>query len=732
MAGTDLELSHAGFTVDDGVALLLLDRAGEQLNTLNPEVAGDIAAVVGEVERDPSIKALVIGSAKTDNFLAGADIRWLRSFDEPARVTEAIGSGQRLLSRIERLHTVMGKPVVAAIHGACLGGGLELAMACGMRVASNDEGRTQLGQPEVQIGLMPGGGGTQRLPRLVGIAAGLDLILTGRSVRPRTALKMGLVDEICPKEVLVDVAVARAREAIGRPTTAGDASGSTFGRITGWLSPKHLQELALEENPIGRRLLFSKAEERMLAATGGNYPAPPAILRAVKTGVEQGPEAGYAAELAEFAALVVSPEAKALIGVFLDSQALKHDTGTATQVSGRPVTKVGVVGGGLMGGGIASVNTLHAGVRTRVREVDAAAVGRALAHVRRGLDERVSRRRLSSREAVKAMQLVTGSVDWIGFEDADVVLEAVFEDLALKRSVLAEVEAVTGEDTVFASNTSSIPIGAIAEGAARPHNVIGMHYFSPVEKMPLLEVVVTPTTADEVTATCVDLGRRQGKTVIVVNDGTGFYTTRILGPYMNEVGHLLTEGARIEDIDQAMTRWGFPVGPVTLADEVGLDVGAKIGRIMEKAYGSRMAASDGFARLVGDDRKGRKNGRGFYRYEDGERKGVDPSVYDLLGITPGPSPGTDRIQERLYLHLLNEAARCLEEGILRRPADGDIGAVFGLGYPPFRGGPFVTIDRIGPAQVVDRLDALADTHGERYTPADILRQVAADGTSFRG
>ncbi|CAN5454718.1 fatty acid oxidation complex subunit alpha FadJ [soil metagenome] len=731
MTATDLSLTHVRFTVEDeGVAVALLDRSGEDLNTLNPEVASDLAAVVGEVERNPSIKALVIGSAKPDNFLAGADIRWLRAYDDPAAVVDTIGQGQRLFSRIERLHTVMGKPVVAAIHGACLGGGLELAMACAVRIASDDERRTQLGQPEVQIGLIPGAGGTQRLPRLVGIAAALDLMMTGRSVRSRTALKMALVDEICPEEVLLEVATTRARESIGRP--AEPDPPSTFGRITGWLSPKHLQELALEDNPIGRRLLFSKAEERMLAETGGNYAAPQAIIRAVRAGVEQGPDAGFAAELAEFAALAVSPEAKALIGVFLDSQALKHDPGVDTAATPRRVDKVGVVGGGLMGGGIASVNTLSAGVRTRIKEVDAAAVGRGLAHVGKGVDDRVGRRRLLPREAAKLMQLVTGSVDWSGFGDADLVIEAVFEDLALKRSVLAEVEGATGEDTIFASNTSSIPITLIAAGAARPRNVIGMHYFSPVEKMPLLEVVVTAHTADEVTATCVAFGRRQGKTVIVVRDGTGFYTTRILGPYMNEVGHLLADGARVEDIDQAMVRWGFPVGPVTLSDEVGLDVGAKIGGIMQEAFGERMAAGDGLARLVADDRRGRKNGRGFYRYEDGERKGVDPSVYDVLGVTPGPSLGTERIQERLYLHLLNEAARCLEEGILRSSRDGDIGAVFGLGYPPFRGGPFATIDRIGAAEVVARLDALTETHGERYHPAQILRNSAASGTPLRG
>ncbi len=730
MTATDLSLTHIELTADDGVAVALLDRAGEALNTVNPDLAGDLATVVSEVERDPSIKALVIGSAKRDNFLAGADIRWLQSLQEASSASDALGRGQRLFARIERLHTVMGKPVVAAIHGPCLGAGLELAMACGIRIASDDEAKTRLGQPEVRLGLIPGGGGTQRLPRLVGIAAALDLMMSGRSLRPATALKMGLVDEVCPEEVLLGVAVTRAAEAVGRPDDT--PTGSTFGRITGWLSPKHLQELALEENPIGRRLLFSKAEERMLEETGGNYPAPAAVLRAVRAGVEQGPEAGYAAELAEFATLVVSPEAKALIGLFFDTQAAKSDRVVGAEVAARQVAKVGVIGGGLMGGGIAAVNTLQAGVRTRLKEIDSARVGRTLAHVGDQVERQVSRRRLARRQADRLGHLVTGTTDWSGLADAEVVIEAVFEDLDLKRSVLAEVEALTGPDTIFASNTSSIPIADIADGCARPGNVIGMHYFSPVEKMPLLEIVVTADTSDEVTATCLELGRRQGKTVIVVNDGPGFYTSRILVPYMNEVGHLLAEGARIEEIDQAMTRWGFPVGPATLADEVGIDVGAKIGPIMERAFGSRMAPSDGFARLVADGRKGRKNGRGFYRYEDGARQGVDPTVYDLLGVTPGLPASTEEVQERLYLHLLNEAARCLEDGILRSARDGDIGAVLGLGYPPFRGGPFATIDRLGAAEVVARLSSLADRHGHRYAPTGLLRAAAESGDPLRG
>ena len=725
---SDLELDHIHFSVDDdGVATALMDRAGEAMNTLGPDLAGDLVKVIERCETDAAIKALVLGSAKPDNFLAGADIRFLQSLTDASEAVDLLGEVHVAFARLEALTTELGKPVVAAIHGACLGGGMELALAASMRIASNDEKQTQLGQPEVQLGIIPGGGGTQRLPRLIGIAAGLDLILTGRSVRPRRALKMGLVDEICPKEVLGDIAHQRALEA----AASSDGGETRLTRMRSWLSPAALQQLALEENPVGRKVLFSKAEEKMLEATKGNYPAPPAALRAVKVGIDDGLEAGYAAELAEFGELVVSPEAKALMSVFFASQALKKDRGIDSKAKARTVSKVGVLGGGLMGGGIAAVNTTRAKTPTRINEVDDAGVARGLAYVRKVLDGQVKRRRMKPADADRAMSLVTGTTDYGGYGDVDLVIEAVFEDLALKQSVLQKAEAATNEDVIFASNTSSIPISQIASAAARPKNVVGMHYFSPVEKMPLLEVIVTDQTYDSVTATVVEFGKRQGKTVIVVNDGTGFYTTRVLGPYMNEVGYLLAEGVPIEDIDSAMVAWGFPIGPVLLTDEVGIDVGAKIAKIMAAEFGDRMMPEAGFSTLVDDDRKGRKNGRGFYEYEDGEKKGVDATVYETLGVKPTTKMPRAEVQQRLALPLINEAVRCLEEGILRSARDGDIGAIFGFGFPPFRGGPFWYVDQVGADTIVAKLDEYAARFGPRFEPAQLLRDAAADGRRFR-
>ncbi|NNF68867.1 MAG: fatty acid oxidation complex subunit alpha FadJ [Acidimicrobiia bacterium] len=726
----DLELTHFEYSVDDdGVALVLIDRDGEAMNTMSPDLMMDADSVIERIENDPDVVAVVLGSAKPDNFLAGADIRWFQSLTDAETAAEMLTQGQEVINRLENLHKERGKPVVAAIHGPCLGGGMELALACSMRIASDDEGKTQLGQPEVQLGLLPGAGGTQRLPRLVGVATALDLVLTGRPVRPRKARKMGLVDEVCPVEVLLDVARRRALDAVG--TLGSEPGDGAVAGLKGLLSPERIQQLALEENPLGRKVLFQKAEQQMLETTKGNYPAPKEILQAVKVGMEQGLEAGLAFEAEAFGRLVVTPESKALRSVFFASQDLKKETWVPDGVEPVTVRKVGVIGGGLMGGGIATVTATKANTSTRIKEVDDAGAARGLGYVDTYLRGQVKRRRMTPREAERVMHLVTGTVDYAGFGNVDLVIEAVFEDLALKHAILADVEAATDEATIFATNTSSIPIADIAAAAKRPENVIGMHYFSPADKMPLLEIITTDRTADRVTATCVEFGKRQGKTVIVVNDGTGFYANRALAPYMNEVGYLLAEGVDIEHIDDTMVQWGFPVGPVTLIDEVGIDVAVKVGEIMVGAFGDRMTPAEGLDKMIADDRMGRKNERGFYRYEKGKKTEVDESVYSVLGVTPSTSMPTGEIEDRLSLQFINEAARCLEDGVLRSARDGDIGAIFGFGFPPFTGGPFMLVDRLGAAEVVKRMERLAETHGDRFQPAQILVDHAESGEPVR-
>jgi len=453
----------------------------------------------------------------------------------------------------------------------------------------------------------------------------------------------------------------------------------------------------------------------------------------VRIGILEGLEAGYAAEADRFGQLAVSSQAKALMSIFLASRELKKETGVSdASVRAHSVAKIGMLGGGLMGGGIAVVSAREAGVPVRIKEIDDAGILRGLRYVRKVLDGDVKRRRLMPNAADRLMSFVTASTDFTGWRSVDLVVEAVFEDLEIKRKVLKEVEEATSPETIFASNTSSIPITQIAEASAHPETVIGMHYFSPVEKMPLVEIITTEQTAPWVTATCVSLGKAQGKTVIVVNDGTGFYTSRIISPYMNEAAWLLTEGASIEALDGALMDFGFPVGPLTLLDEVGIDVAGKVAHILDAQFGERMRAPPAIQALHKDERRGRKNGRGFYHYEAGKKCGVDATVYQLLGESAGRrSFKKEEIQKRLALMMCNEAARCLEEGILHSARDGDVGAIFGLGFPPFLGGPFTYMDTLGASSVVSELEAYAKKHGPRFEPAQILRERARAGAKFR-
>ena len=707
--------------VQDGVAACLLDVPGEPVNTLSSEVAEELAELLRGLAKDPAVKAVVIASGKPGGFIAGAKIEMIQAVRSAAEAEALSRAGQRRMNDLERFP----KPVVAAIHGACLGGGLELALACHWRIATDDR-KTQLGQPEVQLGIIPGAGGTQRLPRLVGIAAALELILSGKSVKPRKAAKLGLVDEVVPAPILLEVARRRARELASGAVRREAPAGMKKLRKDGLGA---IQKMALEENALGRELLFREARRTLLRKSGGHYPAPEKALEAVKHGYEKGFERGLEREARLFGELAVSDVSKRLIDIFFATTALKKDSGVDdASVKPRDVRSVGVLGGGLMGSGIAFV-TAGAGIPVRVREKDDAAAAKALGNVRALLDERVKRRSIDRLERQATMRLLTSTTDWSGFERVDLVIEAVFEDLGLKREMVRAFEKVNAKG-IFASNTSSIPIGKIAEASSRPELVLGMHYFSPVQKMPLLEVIVTPRTAPDATATAVAIGKKQGKTVIVVNDGPGFYTSRVLAPYMNEAAEILLEGAPIEDIDAALTRFGMPVGPITLLDEVGIDVGAKVGKILHEAFGDRMVPPKALESVIADGRLGRKSKKGFYTY-GGKKKEVDETVYDLLpGGKRRKTLSRDEIAERVVLQLVNEAVRCLGEGILRSARDGDVGAIFGLGFPPFLGGPFRYADAIGPKALLDRVERWHDKLGDRFEPAPLLVEHARAGRTF--
>ena len=709
-AATGISLS-----VRDGVATVRYDQPDSPVNTLNTRVGPVFEQIFARIEQDATIVGAMLISGKTDSWIAGADIDELRRVTTPAEGEALSRGGQLLLNRL----AAMPKPFVAAIHGAALGGGLEIALACRYRIAT-EHPKTVLALPEVQLGLLPGAGGTQRLPRIVGLQAALDMILTGKNIRARKAWQMGLVHELVHPSILLDVAVKRVRALAG-------------GEAVTRRERKHgASEVLLEDNALGRTLVFRQARATVLQKTRGQYPAPLAAIEVIRAGYLHGEEAGLAEEARRFGELAVSDVCRELVSIFFATTSLKKDNGLSDGAMADPlrVRKIGVLGAGFMGAGIATV-AVQAGTIVRLKDASLDRVAAGWRAVREVLRERVKRRQITRLGLDDTLSLIGGTIDYSGFANADLVIEAVFEDLAIKHAVLREVQAVAPR-AIFASNTSTIPIREIAMAAAHPDRVVGMHFFSPVHKMPLLEVIVTAETSAQTTATVVAYGRQIGKTVIVVRDGPGFYVNRILAPYINESGKLLDEGASIDAIDEALVTFGFPVGPLTLLDEVGLDIAGKSGPIMAAAFGERMRSSDTLQRVIESGRLGRKAKRGFYRYDEkGKREGVDQGVYALTPASGSRTPvAVDEIQRRTVLPMLNEAVRCLEDGIIRSARDGDIGAVFGIGFPPFRGGPFRFIDALGASAVVAQLDALNVRYPGRYEPAALLRNKAISGDRF--
>ncbi|MFL6200219.1 MAG: 3-hydroxyacyl-CoA dehydrogenase NAD-binding domain-containing protein, partial [Thermoanaerobaculia bacterium] len=656
---------------------------------------------------------LVILSGKPDGFVAGADIEELQTLKEPEQVIEMLQRGHALMNRLAALPF----PTVAAIYGACLGGGLELALACRFRVAT-EHPRTKLGVPEVQLGLIPGLGGTQRLPRLIGVPAALDLILTGRQVDARKAKRLGLVDDTCHP---ADLRTAAERWARGKQKS--EPVGGFARKATDFIA----------RTPLTDRIVFDKARAGVMEKTGGHYPAPLVAVEVVREGIKLPLPRALDVEAGAFSQLVTSDTAKALMSIFFRKNEVEARAAKLAKKA-RPVGKVGVLGAGFMGAGIAQV-LAEKGTQVAMKDRDLAALGRGVSFAAERFRDRVKRRRMSEAESKIALGRIQPTVDYAPLRRVDLVIEAVFEDVGIKHAVIRETEAAAPEGLIFASNTSAIPIARLAEASRRPENVVGMHFFSPVHKMPLLEVIRHPGTSEEALATVVEVGRRMGKTVIVVGDGPGFFTTRVLSPFLNEAAWLLADGASIDQVDLAMTRWGWPVGPFALMDEVGLDVGRHVAEVMHESMGDRLAPPPVFHRMIEDKRLGRKAKRGFYLYDGEEKKKkkgsrpVDPAVYRLLDWQPA-AVSDEEIVERCWLQMLNETARCMEEGIIEDPADVDIGVIFGFGFPPFRGGLLQEADRHGLDWVVSRLEGHAARHGKRLEPAELLREMARKGERF--
>lgn len=704
----DMEKRFVRLEETDQLLIWWLDEPGKRHNALSMRTLDDLEWAYEE-SNSRGAEAVVMISAKADSFVVGADLERLREVDSASEASELSRRAHDLLRRILDSDT----PLVAAIHGPALGGGLELALACSYRLAT-DHSATKFGLPEVMLGLVPAGGGTQLLPRLVGVQQSLELMLTGKNTYPKPARKMGLIDALIHKPGLLQAAKTAARDLLnnGRPQ-----------------AKRSLQSRVLEGTRLTREFMYKKAAETAEKKTRGNYPAPAAIIECVRTGIEDGIEAGLRLEERHFGDLAVTSQSRELVRLFF---ARKRAEKNPFSDSARPVHRVGVLGAGLMGSGIAQVSAEN-GMEVVVKDQSLDFAAKARAHVYREETRNVTRHILSPFQRDQIVERVLPVDSYAPFDNVELVIEAAPENVELKQSLIRDLEAAAPDSGIFASNTSSIPIARLAEVSRRPDRLIGMHYFSPVPKIPLLEIIRTERTPEWVLATAIDVGLRQGKAIIVVNDGPGFYTTRILAVYLNEALDLLNDGKEIREIDSAMKDFGFPMGPFELFDLVGIDVASKITEVLSDYFNTRGIIPNASASsMAGDNLLGRKSARGFYTYtgksSHARIKDVNDEAYGYFSKDKRPFAAED-IQQRLALSMVNEAAYCLHEGVLQSAQDGDVGAVFGLGFPPFRGGPFRYVDVVGTAEIIRRLEKLESAHGPQFAPSPLLSQRAAEDAS---
>jgi 3-hydroxyacyl-CoA dehydrogenase/enoyl-CoA hydratase/3-hydroxybutyryl-CoA epimerase len=701
-------------TVEDGIGWLTLDLPGEKVNKLSSAVMASLANVLDDLQRRSDLEGVVIRSAKDGIFIAGADLEEIRAVSRREDAVRASRHGQDIFLRIQKLPF----PVVAAINGVCVGGGTELALACHGRLGT-DHPRFGMGLPEVNLGIIPGWGGATRLPRLVGLQQALGLILTGRNVDARKAARIGLVDRAVPHTEVdrhsVELVRRLRRQGRFRKKVARRARG-----LSGWL---------LEGNPLGRALVFHQARKKVLGRTHGHYPAPLKALQVIRRGWGMTLERALALEAEAIGELLVSSVSKNLVHLFFLSEKAKKDSGVEGEVySLEKVRAAGLLGAGTMGGGMAwSLSSRD--ISVRVKDVHPEALGAGLAAARRIYERRKKRGRLSAWELDKKMSLITPTLDWSGFGRIDVVLEAIIEDLQIKKKVLGELEPEISNTCLIGTNTSTLPITELQAALARPERMAGFHFFNPVDRMPLIEVIRGEATSTRTVAAFVALAKRLGKTPVVVADGPGFLVNRVLGPYLNEASHLLVETGDVEGIDRALLQFGMPMGPLRLLDEVGIDVAAKASKVLAASYGDRAASAGVIEKLAASGRLGKKSGSGLYTHK-GKKATPDPGALTVLEIEHRRSVDPQEAIERAVDSMISEAARSLDEKVVRTPEELDLAMVMGIGFPPFRGGLLRYADSIGLSALVERLRRHEASLGSRFKPPEALVQRAGSGKNF--
>ncbi len=695
---------------DDHVAWLIFDGPGK-LNILTSAVLTRFNDLLGEAEQGITagrIKAVIVRSGKDGSFIAGADIDEIAEITDPAEGAEKARLGQAIFTRLSRLKA----PVIAAIDGICLGGGTEMILACRYRLAS-DRKETRIGLPEVMLGILPGFGGTTRLPRLVGLSNALPIILTGKPVDAKKAERTGLVDERVPTPALY----SRAHDV---------ALAFIAGKPPAKKKKKPVGARLLDHTALGHQVILRQARKQVMKETKGNYPAPLKVLDIINKMLTVNVDESLAIEARALGDLIVTDVSKNLIHVFRLNEAAKKSPVTAKP---RAVERVAVLGAGVMGGGVAQL-LAYRGYTARMKDIKPEAIGLGLKHAWDAFNKQVKRRRLDRRDAQKMMQRISPTLDYSGFGTVQLVIEAVIEKMDVKKAVLKETEANCATGTIITSNTSSLSISEMQTALARPADFCGMHFFNPVERMPLVEIIRGRLSGDEAIATVHAVARKLEKTPVLVNDGAGFLVNRILAPYLNEAGWLLADGASIEAVDKALVNFGMPMGPIRLLDEVGLDVSRHAGRVMHEAFGERLRPAPALEALEKTQRLGKKGGVGFYKYEDGKEKEIDELIYAELGLKPQGTISENDIQQRTVFVMVNEAARILEDGVVATPGDVDLGMIMGTGFPPFRGGLLRYADTIGLREIVTQLEHYQEKLGERFAPAPLLKRKAEAGETF--
>lgn len=701
------------------VAIVEFDLVGEKVNKFSTPVMMRLKEVVGELKKS-SYKAVIFKSNKPKIFIAGADIEEIKGMTTKEQFETAVKGGQDIMNMVEDLPM----PTFAAVNGACMGGGCEFILACDYRIASEDSS-TKIGLPEIQLGILPGFGGTQRMPRVMGLQAALDIILAGKSVNAKKALKSGLVDKVVHPNILDEQAMKWAKEVIAAGGKKRRKKYEAKGALNKFL-----------EGPLGRGIVFKKAREGVMKATKGHYPAPLKALSVIqKTYGMSDREAGMQIEREGFCELGITDISKNLIHVFYLTEMVKKQNGVpGVDVKPKEVKTLGILGAGTMGGGIAYV-AADKGVQVRMKDLSTEALGKGLKHASDLWVKLLKRKSIDKYQYQQKMDMVSVTTDYSGFKNLDVVVEAIVEDMGIKQKVIGECASYMRPDAIIATNTSSLSVTEMSKGHPRPEYFAGMHFFNPVNKMPLVEVIRGEKTSDETIATIFELTKKMGKMPVVVKDGPGFLVNRLLMPYMAEAAFLMQEGMSIEVVDKAYVKeFGMPMGPFELMDEVGLDVCLKVLKIFKKSFGERIEVAPCMEVLEKSGRLGRKNGKGFYHYsEDGKRGQVDQSIYAALGLGQPSNPHTTKeCIERGIFAMVNECSLALiEDRIVETPHEVDLAMIMGTGFPPFRGGLMKYADSVGTQYIADQMaEYAANRKATRLKPTVPLTNMAKSNRKF--